>query len=97
MAERDDAGGGTGSASRWRERRFRSMLRHERMAVAMALAESVHHGAQRPEKAMAREVEEQDKHEALRRQKAPPPGAHPGVLKDREPQGRMGQHCGVGF
>ena len=46
----------------------------------MALAESLHHSAQRPEKARAREVEEQDKHEALRRQKAPP-GKRPGVLK----------------
>ena len=65
MAERDDAGGGTGSARRRRERRLRSMLRHERMAVAMALAESLHHSGQRPEKARAREVEEQDQHEAL--------------------------------
>ena len=45
----------------------------------------------------AREVEEQDKHEALRPQKAPPPGKRPRVLKDPEPQGRMGQHCGVGY
>ena len=42
-------------------------------------------------------MEEQDKHEALRRQKAPPAGNRPGVLKDSEPQGRMGQHCGVGY
>ena len=41
--------------------------------------------------------EEQDQDEALRRQKAPPPGKRPGVLKDPEPQGRIGQHCGVGF
>ena len=47
MAERGDAGGGTGSARRRRERRFRSFLRHERMSVAMALAESTHHSAQR--------------------------------------------------
>ena len=57
----------------------------------------LHHSAQRPEKARAREVEEQDKHEALRRQKAPPPGKWLGVLKDPEPQGSVGQHCGVGF
>ena len=31
-----EAGGGTGSARRRRERRLRSMLRHERMSVAMA-------------------------------------------------------------
>ena len=40
--ERDE-GGGTGSARRRRERRLRSMLRHERMAVAMAVAEATHH------------------------------------------------------
>ena len=48
-----DAGGGTGSARRWRERRLRSMLRHERMSVAMALAESTHHSAQRQKMARA--------------------------------------------
>ena len=37
-----DAGGGIGSARRRRERRLRSMLQHERMSVAMALAESTH-------------------------------------------------------
>ena len=47
MAARDDAGGGTQCARRRRERRLRSHLRHERMAVAMALAESTHHSAQR--------------------------------------------------
>ena len=31
-----------------------SMLRHERMSVAMALAEQLHHSAQRPELARAR-------------------------------------------
>ena len=35
----------TGSARRRRERRLRSMLRHERMSVAMALAERLHHSA----------------------------------------------------
>ena len=96
MAERGDAGGGTGSARLHRERRLRSMLRHERMAVTMALAESLHHSARRPEKARAREVEEQDQHEALRRQKAPPQGMRPGVLQDPAPQGRVGQHSGIG-
>ena len=34
------------AAARWRrERRLRSMLRHERMAVAMALAEALHHSS----------------------------------------------------
>ena len=41
-----DAGGGTGSARRRRQRRLRSHLRHERMSVAMALAEFTHHSAQ---------------------------------------------------
>ena len=54
MAARVDAGGGTGSARRRRERRLRSHLRHERMAVAMALAESTHHSAQRHKMARAR-------------------------------------------
>ena len=49
-----DAGGGTGSARRRRERRLRSLLRHERMSVAMALAESTHHSAQRQKTARAR-------------------------------------------
>ena len=40
-----EVGGGTGSARRRRERRLRSMPRHERMAVAMALAEALHHSS----------------------------------------------------
>ena len=43
--DRDDSGGGTGSARRRRERRLRSFLRHERMAVAMALSEFKHHSS----------------------------------------------------
>ena len=50
-----DAGGGTGSARRRREGRLRSMSRHERMSVAMDLAESTHHSAQRLKTAIARE------------------------------------------
>ena len=42
MVVEREAGGGTGSARRRRERRLRSMLRHERMSVAMALAEITH-------------------------------------------------------
>ena len=38
---------GTSAARRRRERRLRSMLRHERMTVAMALAEMTHHSAPR--------------------------------------------------
>ena len=53
MAARDDAGGGTGSARRRRQRRLRSHLRHERLAVVVALAESTHHSAQRQKTARA--------------------------------------------
>ena len=51
--ERDAGGGGTGSARRRRARRLSQWHRHERMAVAMALAESTHHSAPRGQK-MAR-------------------------------------------
>ena len=37
------SGGGTGSARRRRERRLRQFLRHERLSVAMALSEKMHH------------------------------------------------------
>ena len=51
-ADRDT---GTSAARRRRERRLRSMLRHELLTVAMALAEMTHHSApRRPMMAMAR-------------------------------------------
>ena len=53
VVDRDDAGGGTGSARLRRERRLRAYLRYARMSVAMALAESTHHSAPRGQK-MAR-------------------------------------------
>ena len=53
MAARDEAGGGTGSAHRRRERRLRAYLNYARMSVAMALAESTHHSAQRQKTARA--------------------------------------------
>ena len=34
-----------GAAARWRERRLRSCLRHERQTVAMVLAEACHHSS----------------------------------------------------
>ena len=34
---------------------------------------------------------------APRSQKPPLPGEHPGVLKEPEVQGRVGQHSGIGF
>ena len=58
-----EVGGGTGSALRRRERRLRSMLRHERMAVAMALAEALHHSS-------GLKVMERAQHAALRCQKS---------------------------
>ena len=58
---RVDAAGGTSSARRRRERRLRSMLRHERMAVAMALAEALHHSS-------GLKVMERAQHAALRGQ-----------------------------
>ena len=67
------------AAARRRQRRLRSWLRHERMTVAMTLAEITHHTATRGPK-MARVVEEvvHDLHEAPRGQKTPPPGERPG-------------------
>ena len=41
----DGVGNATGAAMRRRQRRLRSWLRHERMTVAMALAESTHHAS----------------------------------------------------
>ena len=57
-----EVAGGTSSARRRRERRLRSMLRHERMAVAMALAEALHHSS-------GLKVMERAQHAALRGQK----------------------------
>ena len=71
---REAQGGGTGSARRRRERRLRAYLRHARMSVAMALAETQHHSAQRPKKARARGEEREE-----------PGGGRPSLLL--EPQG----------
>ena len=80
---------GHGAARRRRGRQLRAWHRHERMTVAMELATALHHSAQPagPVVAGPSEVEEQDKHEALRRQRAPPPRKRPGVLKEPEVQG----------
>ena len=65
---------GTSAARRRRERRLRSMLRHERMTVAMALAEMAHHSApRRPTMARAR-GEESEMNNATG-QMTPPPRA----------------------
>ena len=81
-----DVGGGTGSARRQRERRLRSFLRHERMAVALHLAEALHHssGASLEPVVERREeeVEAEVLYDALRGQEQPPPGMRPGSLSD---------------
>ena len=77
---------GSYAARRRRERRLRSFLRHERMAVAMAVAEARHHSSRGQATATAvSEVEEQEKYYAPWRQKAPPLGMRPASLA--EPQG----------
>ena len=38
---------GEGSARRWRERRLRSWLRHERLAMVTAVAEATHHSSRK--------------------------------------------------
>ena len=72
------------------------MLRHERMAVAMALAETLHHSAQKVmeqhtalrglKKASAGEEVENVTHAGPRAQKSPPPGVRPGILPEPGPQ-----------
>ena len=77
----------TGAAARRRERRLRSWAKHERLSIAMALAEKLHHSAQKvveqlvvlreQKTASAREGEEYKSnalYEALRGQKTPLPG-----------------------
>ena len=51
-----------GAAWRRRQRRLRSMLRHERQTVVMALAECQHHGAQRQMTARAGEWVREEVH-----------------------------------
>ena len=76
------------------------MLRHERMAVSMALAEAVHHSSgpkvmERAQHAALRgqetgtrawESDVHEKNDAPRRQNAPHPGERPGCLVDPGPQ-----------
>ena len=97
----DSSGQPTGAARRRRQRRLRSILRHEQQTVRMALAAALHHsagpkekvemqqyGALRGQKTAARAGEEvvHDAHDALRGQKTPPPGVRPGSLSDPGPQ-----------
>ena len=77
----------TGSALRRRQRRLRQWHRHERMTVAMALAEVTHHAVPRgPKTARAEEEVEYETHAGLRAQKTPPPGERPGILAEPGPQ-----------
>ena len=70
-----------------RQRRLRSWLRHERMTVAMTLAEMTHHTAPRgPTMARVGEGVEHEQHDGLRAQKPPLPGVRPGSLFDPGPQ-----------
>ena len=89
----------SGAARRRRERRLRSMLRHEQQTVRMALAAALHHsagplekvenGAPRGQKIAARAGEELEHatHAGLRAQKSPPPGVRPGILPELGPCG----------
>ena len=85
-------GGHAAGAAMWRrQRRLRSWLRHERMTVAMTLAEMTHHTAPRePKMARVGEVEEQVTHAGLRAQQTPPPGERPGILP--EPLSQRSDH-----
>ena len=74
------------AAARRRQRRLRSWLRHERMTVAMTLAEKLHHTSRGQKLARVGEEVVHDAHEALRRQKTPPPGVRPSSLFDPGPQ-----------
>ena len=79
----------TGAARRRRERRLRSMLRHELRTVrTTALARRRKNGALRGLMTAARagDVEEQVTHAGLRAPKTPPPGARPGILAEPGPQ-----------
>ena len=65
--------GGTGSARRRRQRRLRQWLRHERMTVAVVLAETQHHSASRGQKMARTREEERDELNNAMRQTTPPP------------------------
>ena len=84
-----DVGRVTGAAKRRRERRLRSMLRHERQTVAMELAAALHH---------SRDARSDVAHGALRGQKTASSGMRPEPLGEvSEPQAGIRRHTGVGF
>ena len=98
---------GGGAARRRRDRRLRAAWHHEQLSVKMAVAAALHHSAQRGagpatysaprRQTTATEGEVREPNNAPRSQKPPLPGEHPGVLKEPEVQGRIGQHSGIGF
>ena len=96
---------GAGSARRRRERRLRCMLRHERQTVAMALAEQLHHSANRVERdaaprrqtTRAREGEVREEHHALRGQTRPLPGMRPAPVQEPRPQVGIQRHRVIGY
>ena len=66
------------AAARRRQRRLRSWLRHERMTVAMTLAEKLHHTSRGQKLARVGEEVVHDAHDAPRGPMTPPPGErHP--------------------
>ena len=77
-----------GAARRRRERRLRSMLRHERMTVAMALAEALHHTAPRGQKTARAGEEESELHYTDKDRETPPPQPVLFSLYEEEPGGR---------
>ena len=77
---------------RRRQRRLRSMLRHEQQSVAMALAQALHHSAgpsmtKVVERRERQEGEVQEAYDAPRSQTTPLPGVRPGVPLDPGPPG----------
>ena len=75
------------AAMKRRQRRFRQFLRHERLSVAMALAEKLHHTSRGQRFARAGE-EGHEEHDASRRQRPPPPQPELFQLfEDEEPGG----------
>ena len=81
----------TGAAKRRRERRLRSWLRHERMTVAMALAEVTHHTAPRGQKTARARGKESDELYDAKGLTTPPP-TRPAPLVEVWPQGRVQRH-----
>ena len=91
-----------GVARRGRERRLRSMLRHEKQSSRMALATVMHHsfkvhtkyGAPRSQTTAtkAREGEVREQHYGLRAQERPLPGTRPAPLLEVLPQVGVQRH-----